>query len=73
MKTIHQYAREIEEEKKEEDENVVSNENSFNDKNLHEVEEDNFTFIKDIKQYYNQIHHEIYSLKNIIIDSSKSS
>src|SRR5437016_725732 len=56
LKTIHQYAREIEENKMsdEEDENVKSNENSMIEHNLSNLEEENLNFMKDIKQFYNK-------------------
>lgn len=50
----------------------MSNENSFSEKNLQQIEEENVNFIKDIKGFYNKIHNEISSLKTIILDQSKT-
>lgn len=74
LKTIHRYAREIEENKilsDDEDENVKSNEeDSMMDQvNISNLEEENLNFMKDIKQFYNKIHEEISQLKSIIIDT----
>lgn len=51
LKTIHMYAREIEENKisDEEDENVKSNDESMIEHNLSKLEESNLNFMKDIK------------------------
>lgn len=71
LRTIHRYAREIEENKMsdEEDENVKSNDEI----NLSNFEEDNLTFMKDIKHFYNKIHDEISQLKGILIDTKRHS
>ncbi len=84
LKTIQQYAREIEENKitdfcpyqeedvKSCDEVVQEIERMDDSQSMNQGEGDNLNFIKDIKGFYSKIHQEIHQLKNILIDSSKN-
>ncbi|CDW76981.1 UNKNOWN [Stylonychia lemnae] len=85
LKTIHQYAREIEDNRVLEFQNQPTDYKTYQDEelksldgiNLQDEDKDNSNFdiennnfINDIKGFYSKIHQEINQLKNILIDST---